>query len=395
MFAIWLGPLMWLLATFTFLSAGSTMLRWATDVAVHQGHCTRHKASNIMIVWEYAEILFVGLAAGLGYWHLLGEEMDISKRHHMTAAAKFWGEEALLDIQWEPGEEVPVTLMLLTLVLMYLYKIFLVLVRDVISREGHELEKEFSHVRDAQCRDKDDYDAIWRYIRKLDESRKTQEALRKPEDYKEEGKTQEEQIDELIHELKLVGRYDKKVAFMLKRGMHPYIVRDGVNPFKIACGVVAFEFWWITDLMGRKMVYEAALLYILSSLLMLAVVFGPSTVRRCAPQADDRYIWAVNMFLYYGVAFAVLSNYHWFFTNEAVENLNMSGSTSTLQAWTIVAMLLTDAFFYVGIYGKLMQCQMDTWHKCADRMGLHEFCHRWDLWNCGALDSDEDADEAS
>lgn len=353
---ILLGPLMWQLVTFSFTATMTAVMRWATDVAWHHQWLSRKSSMGIMICWEYLEFFLGGLAAGLGMWHFHGRSGDVSNRTQVKEVAAHFGEQSFGIKKWEPGEVVPLTLLILSLFSMYTYKIFMVLVRDVVEREGHELQTEHSSVKDAVCSDLGDQENILSYIR-----------------------GEEDDIDQLIDDLKLVGRYDRMVDYMLKKGMHPSTIRDSVNPFKICLGCVAFEFWWITDLRSHNLSLIAATVPLCSISLVMFIVFRRSAFRHCALKFDDRYIFAVNTFAYWGVGFAMTSNHRLFFNREAVADLDMSLHTAWLQLLFLVGMLVTDAFFYSGAFGAVKKCIHQSYVGLVSRIGQVRFAQEGEL----------------
>lgn len=375
----YLGPVMWMLVTFLFTSFVAFLLRCAEQFELKIRVDSR-QWNNISYVWAHIEILVVGFSAGLAYGHLLGH---IESQHDQASTLRNadpnfaylvgragGGNSTSACVQWEQGETLPVTLILISITAYYLWKIFTGLVQKVVLREGNALQESWNcsgtDVQKAQCSDKKDQERIMNCI-----------------------KGKEKDINELVDLLKAIGRYDRNVSFLLKKGMEPTVIRDGVNPFKMCLGCMAFEFWWITELMANSCYYLAVLLPLASITLLLSVVYLATTLSAFSlsahqrrVQADDRFIWAVHMIAYWGVFFLVISNHPYFFTIDTVNRKRMSIRTMWLHSLCMLGMILSNLFFYCGAY-KRVKDQIAQWKD-----GILESC------GCkGEEKTDEEEDE--
>merc|ERR1712025_898033 len=102
----------------------------------------------------------------------------------------------------------------------------------------------------------------------------------------------------------------------------------------------------MTDLAANGHVSSAYALACTSSVLALLVVW----------LIGERAIMGYEIWMWYGLIFALISNHHAFFNEGSVRALNMSGATVFLQLGIAVAAVCTCIFFYTGQYAKASGC---------------------------------------
>lgn len=364
-----LGPVMWLLTTYFMCTMISRISTYFLTKNVHD-----HKQScQIMITVCYVELFVVGIGSGLAWWHLFGVEckshMKLFEGLCMPSNLQGDGLETVskmifgvkdLGFRFEHGEEVSVMLVLATLVLVYLWHIFLLLIRKCIEMEGSLLD--FDTVMNANCSVERDKEMIMGTI---------------------EEKVPH--IDRMIKMLKSIGRYNSAVKENVDLGLPWEACRNGIDYFKLAAAVTLWEFWWITDLCGRKKFTAGLLLPALTVLVLEALV--------C--YIGELSVHAINTSLVVGIIFVMISNHHLFFTHLAVESLSMSISTLWLQLVFFVFLLLVNIWFYTGgrrntVGGDVMENVL-TCSNCQELTSDEEAFHR--IQSRANLYDDPDSDD--
>eukprot|EP00929_Paragymnodinium_shiwhaense_P073239 TRINITY_DN3726_c0_g1_i2.p1 TRINITY_DN3726_c0_g1~~TRINITY_DN3726_c0_g1_i2.p1 ORF type:complete len:377 (-),score=45.72 TRINITY_DN3726_c0_g1_i2:53-1183(-) len=252
----------------------------------------------------YFELLVSGFAAGMA-WILLQELSYDKVGRHMN---------------FEPGTGTTVSMLIVAIICLHVYNIYLVIVSTILKLEDKRLA--FASVKAATCMCPNDKENIWAVVHE-----------------------RVEQVDAAIHMLRTIGRYDAAVKFNLDRGLCVELARDGINPFKVVCAVLMWEFWWITDMssdshMRHWSIYDIlAFLIPAASLLFLGVLVY---------LGGERSIFAIEVGLWSGLVFLWISNSSYFFTREHVLAWTMSESTRWLQLACFAAMLAMNAYFYAG-----------------------------------------------
>lgn len=296
------GPVMWITVTYIVCSVGAEIVR---------------RMSYFKRVFCYIDLFFVGIGTGLALGSLRGLDQKAS-----TLLALSVGRPTMtnFEISWEPGEETACTLIIVSIVLVVVHNISAVLIQDILEAQGAELE--FETVREGKCSQEEDEFHIKNAI-----------------------SGQEEEMDKSIKMLKTIGRYDRAVHDNLALGMSHERARDGVSPFKVVAVWLCWQYWWITDKVGRNQQYLALGTLVVCVTLSLLLVY----------HIGDRTIHAVDMGLVFGVGFILVSSSSSsFFTRDAVISLNMSQRTIWLQIVFFTLMLFADVLFYGG-YLKIMQ----------------------------------------
>eukprot|EP00929_Paragymnodinium_shiwhaense_P073241 TRINITY_DN3726_c0_g2_i1.p1 TRINITY_DN3726_c0_g2~~TRINITY_DN3726_c0_g2_i1.p1 ORF type:complete len:610 (-),score=45.74 TRINITY_DN3726_c0_g2_i1:86-1915(-) len=289
----------------------------------------------------YFELFLSGSAGGMA-WLLLNRYSYKRAHHHML---------------FEPGVGTTVFMLLVAIICLHAYNIYLVIVGTLLRLEDKRLA--FSSVRDASCSCPGDADNIWAVVEE-----------------------RAEEVDAAIHVLRTIGRYDASVKFNLDRGMCVELARDGVNPFKLACAVLLWEFWWVTDLASDSHVTEWTRNDVLAYVIPCAtlVVLFPLMYF-----VGDRCVFAIEVALWSGLNFLWISRTSYFFTEEHVLALTMSKSTLWLQVGCFAVMLLVDAYFYGGFLK-------------AHRSAAADFCGAErcrSLGGCGYEGPDSDVEDVS
>lgn len=344
-----LGPVMWLLSTWLVCTvlgrvSNSIILR---NIPGHRDSC------KFMVVVCYIELMLIGIGSGLAWWHLFGVECDshmklfeglcMPSSNSETAMSVIFGVEHL-GFRFEHGEEVSVMLVLISLVLVYMWHIFMLLVRKCIEMEGSLLD--FDTVSDATCTDLRDQSMIMSSIQ-----------------------GEERNIDRMIKMLKSIGRYNNQVRTNVELGLPWEACRHGIDYFKLAAAVVTWEFWWVTDACGRHSYHLGLGLPIVSVTVLGLLAF----------YVGELAVHAINTSLVSGVIFLMISNHHVFFTHFHVTSMSMSRSTCYLQICVASLNLLINMWFYCG--GRL---NARTWY--GDFLENLLTCS-----TCDGIDSDEEA----
>jgi len=298
-----LGPGMWLLNCYT----GFAFIK----IALEKAGCDHDAVQETRwkVFFEYFSLLVIGVVAGFSTWQLLlhpGGFRQHGQRH-----------------RYEPGEDIACWLLMGSLVGVCIHDIVTLKIREVIDQEAGLLQ--FKTVRVAQCSVAEDRERIFKAI---------------CEDM--DGSSEDDninQIDNTITMLRSVGRYNRGVHINLLLGMSRSRARDAFHPFRIACGVCTFEFWWITDLRANGYDVTSFVMPIAS----LCILLGGSYA------IGDVALFAVGIFFWSGIWFLITSNLPYFFTEQAVGSRQMSASTCWLQIVFLTLLVLGNAWHYSGI----------------------------------------------
>eukprot|EP00928_Gymnodinium_smaydae_P085699 TRINITY_DN6925_c0_g3_i1.p1 TRINITY_DN6925_c0_g3~~TRINITY_DN6925_c0_g3_i1.p1 ORF type:complete len:640 (-),score=64.45 TRINITY_DN6925_c0_g3_i1:190-2109(-) len=302
-----LGPAMWLLLCFMFCTVSSNLLRW-----VLEKHCDVEVCAMWLVTFCLFELFLVGCAVNLAWWHIGSEDL-FNPGGNATLSHRLAKDDSL---HFEAGEDKSCTLLAFCIALILLCSIFQELIRNVLDKEAHDLD--FKSVRDAECYSKDDHSRIWKEIG-----------------------SDAPAIDAAITDLKEVGRYDLSVKWNLDLGLSYSWVRHGIRLDRVVGAIIAWQFWWLTDLDGRGRGGTADSVFLGScviAFILIAGVFG------------DKAIFAVESGFWFGFAFILCSNSHRFFTRDAVQKMEMSRATVLLQVTFFVALVLVNLFFYLGYW---------------------------------------------
>jgi hypothetical protein len=254
----------------------------------------------------------------------------------------------IVNIRWENGEGHGCFLLICAFVLMYVYDLVLAMARVTVAREANHL-KRFETVRKAKCTSQSDEDKIKKAI-----------------------KGSEKDIDDAIRVIRSAGKYDRTVQFNHNLGLHIALIRDGINPCRIIVGCCAWEFWAISDLAGRKFTILAHALPIISSIVLLAFVYVKKTWTYRIPTADERFIFAVDSFMWAGLIFAAVSNHPLFFNDFSAKNLDMTESTFWLGVVTLISLILANGYFYSGTHAKARKCCVEFASGAEESSGDEE-----------------------
>jgi len=324
------GPFMWLLLAYLVSRASINFVR--PPVHALLGKRGAHK---FMLVFILSSIAWAGLAAGLAAYELGAgvhhSDSSLSTGRH-TAGLRY---RTSTGFAWTAGERVACGLFCSSFFLMYSYQ-WLLEVVELVRRFEASYLLDFDTVKKP--------DAIVASVER--DLLRIRHAIRDSED----------KIDKAIRTVSKVGWYDKAVAFNRTAGLSLYRIRDGVNPFKIICGTCAWAFWFVTDLSANSFSFLGVLVVAIINTFLLSVVYVPTSFRRRYPSADGRYIWAVEAWVWCGVAYALFSNYHVFFNKRAIENHAMFVSAFSLFVDALLAMLLLDIYFYFGFHRLVWKC---------------------------------------
>jgi len=278
---------------------------------------------RLMIGWVYFEVFVAAAAAGISWYDLMmiGKfKKDLRLQKHMVGK--------LVSLRWEPGEGFSCVMVVVAILLVYTYDLILDLITHEVRKEAGRLE--FDTVDEADASVESD-------------RAKLQAAVAEDR----------EDVEHAIKVLKAVGRYDESVQFNLDRALSVMDIRHGINPFKILLGVFTWEFWWMTELARFQHRIYATIVPGVTCLILLAIVYGPKTMKHGSPTANDRYCFAVSSFMWSGVLFSIISNQHYFFNDAAVKEASMTRGTLWLQGVMWLLLMLQNAYFYLGCQKRL------------------------------------------
>jgi len=339
--ANFLGPCMWLITCFVLCTVGSVFLKQITPCC-----CDSKWQAYCMTAYCCVELFLIGVCVDLSLWHFTGSVFlkqitpylfdsrddsgagsKLTFAHYNITKTVF----ALKDIgvRFEPGEHIAWIPLCIAFVAQFINSVFRTLIKSVIDEEAHKLE--FESVEKAESSQELDKINIMKEIRDDVDS-----------------------INFAIKELKVIGWFDRTARINVDLGCSLERVRDGIRPFRFLSGLIAWEFWWISDLAGRGFIACAILLILASGSMSMYFLYY---------RVGDISIFFVQSFMWYGMIFVVLSNSHRYFTEDAVEKLNMRWSTAVLQLVLFIFMFFTNIWHY---------CGFRRWFRTGDRISVCE-----------------------
>lgn len=333
-------PGMLVFVTFIVVSFVGTILRWFVEWL-----CNARNAVPYVIFFCYLEIVLQGLSIGLAYYQLHGKPdydnlstmlalhhaihhassehlhqnrpgfLQGSTRHEpMEVDLKPVDQDAVTYDHHTapPGTTEAMTIMMCMLFALYLNKIFIAMRRAVLLVEGDKLE--FQSVLEAQC------------TSEYDEAR-----------IKDAVAGRESEVDNAIHTLKKVGKFDKDVKYNLDCGLPADLVQAGINPFKIAVGCWAWFFWYLADWSG---VYHSL------SIAITWLAFGTALALLLCLGIGERVIFASEVNLYFGVLFVIASHHPYFFYSRNQYGGFMDSRKLVLELCLLAAAIVVAICFY-------------------------------------------------
>lgn len=302
------GPLMWLMIFHMIGSSVWFLIHMFSDKClVHQHpHDIPFWELCLMRIWTYARLALFGLGGGFAL-------RELSELHSQAG------------VNWERGEGFACWMVFISFAVMYTYDMMVTMRAEIVHREGGKLDR-FETVRNAECFSKDDEVVINREI----------------EDWIED-------IDEAIRDVRVIGKYDEEVLYNLRMGMPPEVVRQGVNPFHILCGTCAWAFWLMTDLYAHGWGRVSLAGVVVFSIAGLLVVYGPRTYTFRGIAANDKFIFALTSFMWFGIFFCWISNTHEFFRRIPVKQKQMFLQTLPLLLVMMSQCIIVNALYYFGV----------------------------------------------
>lgn len=260
----------------------------------------------LMRIWSYSRLALFGLGGGFAL-------RELSEVHSQAG------------VHWERGEGFACWMVFISFAIMYTYDMVVTMRAEIVHREGGKLDR-FETVTNAECFSKDDEVIINREI----------------EDWIED-------IDEAIQDVRVIGKYDEEVVYNLRRGMPPEIVRQGVNPFHIVCGTCAWAFWLMTDLYAHGWGWVSLAGVAVFSIAGSLVVYGPKTYTFGGIASNEKFIFALTSFMWFGIFFCLISNTHEFFRRIPVKQKQMFLQTLPLLLVMMSQCVILNALYYFGV----------------------------------------------